>query len=70
MLSNEEIVLKELRECSRISNIRIFLEYFISPRKLHKIIRSLEKEGHIIAHINYFNKEYSLARDKNGVFYE
>ena len=69
-MRNREIVLRELRNSERISNIRIFLEYFITPRHLYKIITSLEEEGYIIAHINYRNKEYSLARDKNGVFYE
>lgn len=62
--------MRELRQSTRISNVRIFLQYFITPGKLHNIIRSLEEEGNIIAHINYGNKEYSLARDKNGVFYE
>ena len=68
-MSKRETVLKELKNCSRISNIRMLLEHFISPRNLHKIINSLQDEGYIIAHIHHRNKEYCLIQDKNGVFY-
>ncbi len=68
-MNNKEVILKELKSCSRISNIRILLEHFISPTNLHRIILSLQEEGYMIAHINHMNKEYCLIQDKNGVFY-